>query len=118
MIALAKYFLWNGVLMGTIILSTVFKLEFMLTIMTWLIGIETFFYIVACGSGDETKRTIFAKAKDGFKPWKVPFEVIYMAVVFGLGHPIIGTFMFVSCGCYVYLLLCKHQFRMTDEVKP
>jgi hypothetical protein len=99
-----KYFAWNAMLVGTLVLSSVFKFDVMITILGWYFGIEAAIYFIAALISPAGKKELFEKNKDQFKIYKCFFEPLYVIIAFCLGHNYIAICMAVTFFGYIYLL--------------
>ena len=99
-----KYFAWNAMLVGTLVLSSVFRFDVMITILGWYFGIEAGIYFIVALISSDCKKEFFEKNKDQFKVYKCFFEPIYIIIAFYLGHSYIGICMAITFFGYVFLL--------------
>ena len=110
-----KYFAWNAMLVGALILSSVFKFDVMITILGWYFGIEAAIYFIAALISPAGKREFFEKNKDQFKIYKCFFEPVYITIAFLLCHNYIAICMTVTFFGYVYLLANMKQILKKNE---
>lgn len=110
-----KYFAWNAMLVGTLILSSVFHFDVMIVILGWYFGIEAGFYFIAALILPAGKKEFFEKNKDQFKIYKCFFEPFYVGIAFYLGHNYIAICMAITFFGYVYLLASMKQLLKKNE---
>lgn len=115
---IGKYFAWNAMVVGTLVLSSIFKFDIMITILGWFFGIEAAVYFAAVLISNKEQDKFANRNKHKLETYKCFFEPIYIFVAFWLGHNYIAICMFVSFLGYVYLLFhVKQILKSTTENK-
>lgn len=102
---LIRYFAWNAMLVGSLILATIFNINTIVKVLTVFFAFESCMYAVV---------VIFAQSKimeDGifkmysrgaFAAYKLALEPVYIFTAFALGHKAISVCMFITMCAYIY----------------
>lgn len=105
MTTIIKYVAWNAMIIGALILSTIFNFNGMLFLLSIFFAFESFIYALTVFlQSNESIKTIILKSKDNLKVWKVPFEVIFVIIAFYLNQKFIGMCMMITLFAYIYLV--------------
>ena len=107
MIRALRYFAWNGVTMGTLILSSVFNWHFGIVLCGIFFGFEASMMFIVNMYPEKTLGELWTKLEDA-SAWtgmwyKIPSEVLFIMVAFYLKHNYIGIAMVITFFCWLYL---------------
>lgn len=97
-----QYAAWNGMVVGALILSTIFKLSIMQVVVAWFFGLEAVFYVLFCAS-ENLRKELYAKTPSLRKFYKLFTEVLFIGIAFLLKQYFVASCMIITYFGYVYL---------------
>ena len=112
---LIRYFAWNALLIGSLVLSTVFKFDTGITVLGVFFGFEASMYLLTCFNNEEGLKKIAGKTQETFKIYKIPFEVAFICLAFYLKHYFIGICMFATFWAWIYLFAATAKYRKGEN---
>jgi len=110
MASVIRYFAWNAIVIGGLVLATVFNVKAVISILEVFFALEALLYIFFCFSGDKVLKKL-AEANNAFKVYKIPFEMLFVALAFYLKHYFIGICMSATFFAYIFLFASTAQYR-------
>jgi len=105
-----RYFAWNAMTVGTFILSSIFHWHTGIVLCGIYFGIEAACYFLINLFPVDKLDDLWPKLDRAFKAYTVPFELLWIALAFYLGHNVIGVCMVITFAGYVELWVKKDDY--------
>lgn len=119
-----KYLSWNAMIIGSLVLASVFNIKAFIVVLTVFFSIEALTCATIVFTWDQQKDDTKAKLNGliGNRFWTIPFEIGFAYLAFYLNHSYIGTCMVITLSAYVYILFAlmewNGQKHTVDDIKP
>jgi hypothetical protein len=114
---IVKYFAWNAIVVGTLVLSSVFNWHTGIVLCGIFFGIEAATYFIAAMFPEEKLSDLFPKINYSFRAWRLPFEALWIGLAFYLDHPIIGICMTITLFGFILLWAKCVSFEKSGKTK-
>jgi hypothetical protein len=103
-------------LIGTLVLSSIFKFDIMITLLGVYFGIEAFIYfLLVIFFSIMDKKSFYTKSGELFKGYTFLFEPIFVAVAFYLEHYFMGICMTISLFGFLFLFAGYKEYLSNKE---